>query len=258
MTLDVGGELRTYVLFVPPGIGGGPAPLVVDLHGLSESADKEEERSGMRLKAAEEGFVVVQPEGRSALKYWESSAAGTAVTGDVAFIRGVVDDVGSMFDIDPRRVYATGLSNGGGMANRLACEAADLFAAVAPVAGAHTQYNICEPGRPVPMVIFHGDADQVVPYTGVGELFPPIDAYAAGWAERNGCDPEPAESGVAADVTVRTWTECDAGADVLLYVIEGGGHGWPDSGKPTAETNSTQSISATDVIWDFFTAHPLS
>ena len=85
ITLAVDEEARSYTLFVPAGLEGKPASLIVDLHGLSESADKEEARSGMRRKAMEEGFVVVQPEGRSALKYWESSAAAAAVTGDVAF-----------------------------------------------------------------------------------------------------------------------------------------------------------------------------
>jgi polyhydroxybutyrate depolymerase len=257
ITLDVDGETRRYTLLVPQDLGATPAALVIDLHGLSESADEEDERSGMRRKATEEGFVVAQPEGRSALKYWESSAAAAAITGDVAFLRAVVDDVSSMVPIDPNRVYATGLSNGGGMANRLACEAADVFAAVAPVAGAHTQDEDCDPVRPMPMLIFHGDADRVVPYTGVGELFPPIDEYASRWAIRNRCDPVPEESRIAVDVVERRWIGCEARADVVLYIVEGGGHGWPGTTRPEGALVTTASISATDLMWEFFEAHPL-
>ena len=144
------------------------------------------------------------------------------------------------------------------MANRLACEAADMFAAVAPVAGAYTQHEECDPVRPVPMMIFHGDADPVVPYNGAGELFPPVEDFAAGWAVRNGCDTEPDDSVVAPDVTERRWAECDAGADVVLYIIDDGGHGWPGTARPGAEAVTTDSISATDLIWEFFEAHPLS
>lgn len=256
ITLEVDGESRRYTLFVPASVAD-PAPLVIDLHGLSESADEQEARSSMRVKAAAEGFVVAQPRGRSAIPYWESSAEGTAVTGDVAFLRAVVDDVALQVSIDRARVYATGLSNGGGMANRLACEAADVFAAVAPVAGAYTQHEVCAPVRPVPMMIFHGDADPVVPYAGVGELFPPIDDYAAAWGARNECSAQE-ERQVTDDVIERTWSGCAGNAPVTLYIVEGGGHGWPGSTRPEAALVTTGSISATDLIWGFFAAHPMT
>lgn len=252
--LVVDGEARRYHLYVPDSVDS-PAALVVDFHGLAGTAAEQDELSGMRAKADAEGFVVAQPEGRGALQYWETSAEGVAVTGDVAFARAVVADVAGRVDIDLDRVFATGMSNGGGMANRLACEAADVFAAVAPVAGAYTTDDLCTPSRPVPVLVIHGDSDLTVPIRGLGSLLPSITDFAAGWADRNGCAPGATSRSVAADVSLLEWSGC--AADVVLYVVAGGGHGWPGTTKPLARAVTTTSISATDLMWDFFVANPM-
>jgi polyhydroxybutyrate depolymerase len=144
------------------------------------------------------------------------------------------------------------MSNGGGMANRMACEMSDVIAAIGTVSGAYPVWNNYRPTRPVPVVAFHGTADRVVPYEGLGHVLPPIRAWAAGWAARNGCDPVPTFTYRQGKVTGETWGNCPDKARVTLYTIEGGGHDWPGSeGYPAA------AIGATDVIWDFFAEYPM-
>ncbi len=155
--------------------------------------------------------------------------------------------------IDPARIYATGISNGGGMANRLACDMADIVAAIAPVSGAYLSWQDCSPSRPVPVVAFHGTADQIVPYDGLGRTMPPIRGWAAAWAGRNDCSTTPTVTLQNGEVMGETWGDCSA--EVVLYTIEGRGHSWPGSGLVPGLDVATRDIVATDVIWEFFAAH---
>ncbi len=210
----------------------------------------------MSAKGIAEGFVVAQPLGFGVVPLWFTAAGTPESEQDVAFARALVDDVASRVTIDPDRVYATGFSNGGGMANRLACDAADVFAAIGAVAGAYVDFAECAPSRPVPIIAFHGTLDLVVPYEGF-LLVPDVRVWAEAWSARNGCTSEPDIGRIAADVTLHRWSDCREGADVLLYTIEGGGHGWPGTSSPTRRENSTDSVDATELIWDFFEVHPL-
>ena len=248
VTLDVQGGTRSYELFIPGGFPDVPAALVLDLHGALGTPEMQDRLSGMKAKAAEEGFIVAQPVG--VLRSWD------IITGDgddVAFLRAVVADVAARTAIDSDRVFATGMSNGGGMAERLGCVSGDLFAAIAPVAGWYVAAVECT-GQGPPVMAFHGTADFVVPYNGDGPLFVPVEEWAAEWAERNGCIDAPEESRLAADVVERTWPGCDR--DVSLVIVEGGGHGWPGTSDETFGLASSDSIDATDLIWSFFEAHP--
>ncbi len=253
------GRVRTYVLSVPATVDPGvPAPLVVDLHGLSATPDSQEELSAMAVKAAAEGFVVAQPAGLGLLPSW--SAGDNSVSAeDVAFLEAVVADVATRTAIDADRVFASGFSNGGGMANRLACNAAETFAAIASVSGSYIEYLECDPVRAVPVIAFHGTADFVVNYDGFAFL-PDVNEWAELWALRNGCGRDPADSRVTEDVTKREFLGCSDGGDVVLYTIEGGAHGWPGTTSSVRLLNSTQSIDATDLVWAFFDEHarPLS
>ena len=124
------------------------------------------------------------------------------------------------------------------------------------MAGAHTAVS-CDPVRPVPIVAFHGTADRIVPYAGFRPLgLPAVEDWTAEWAERNGCGPAPAPERIAADVERTAWTGCDAA--VVLYTVEGGRHGWPGSERALAVLDSTDSIDASEIIWEFFEAHPRS
>ena len=140
------------------------------------------------------------------------------------------------------------------MANRLGCELSEAVTAIAPVSGGYSPAQECRPARSVPVVAFHGTADPLLPYEGQGRLLLPIREWAAGWSARNGCEATPAVTFQHGQVTGETWNGCRDGADVVLYTVAGGGHSWPRSDMPAQIT--TQDINATDVMWEFFTAHP--
>jgi polyhydroxybutyrate depolymerase len=249
-----GGRLRRFRLHVPESLQA-PAPLVLVFHGFTRTPEDVEELSGMTPIAEREGFVVAYPAALGFLPAWEVDEA-TRGGADVQFVRDLVAAVSAAIDVDPDRVFATGMSNGGGMAGRLGCDAPDLVAAVAPVAAAHT-VDGCDPDRPVPVVAFHGTADLIVPYRGFDVLgVPPIERWAAEWAERNGCEQDPLVERITSDVERRTWVDCDA--DVVLHTVYGGGHGWPGSERAARQGDSATSIDASDLIWEFFVRHPRS
>lgn len=268
--IDVGGRARRYLLHIPPGYDAAdaPVPLVVSLHGLISSARQQAAISGLSDKADTAGFIVVYPQGLGVPTRWDTRPdTADEPNRDVAFIRALVAQLQADLNIDPARVYVTGLSNGGGMTNRLGCDAADVFAAIAPVAGAYTFWEDCEPARPVPVIAFHGTDDPIVPYEGAaarefipGLSLPPVPEWAAGWAVRNDCGPASTvtvESFETGDVVIEAWGGCAAGAEVTLYTVGGVGHVWPGGPDLPLVGNGTGPVNASDVIWAFFEAHPM-
>jgi len=247
----VAGQTRSYVLYVPDDVSG-PTPLLLGFHGFTSNPQNFVERTGFADLAASEGFLLALPVGTFGA--WDALRG----SGDVDFARAVVADVALHATVDLSRVYAIGFSNGGAMAARLGCDAADLVASVGVVSGANYGASQCDPGRAVAVVAFHGTDDLIVPFGGLGSILPGAVEWAAGWAENNGCDPEPASARAADDVEVRTWFECDENVAVKLNVIEGGGHGWPHPDPPDQILNSTTSISATDLIWEFVSGYSLA
>ena len=248
--LESSGQPRQFRLHIPPGyLAGHPAPLVINLHGLGGSGVQQDLLSGMSAKADEAGFIAAHPEGRGVPQSWYVGPAVGGLSEDVLFIRNLIDCLKNQLSIDADRIYATGFSNGGGIANRLGCDLADMIAAIGPVSGAYLFHDTCQPLRPVPVVAFHGTADEIVPYSGEGAL-PPIPHWAADWAVRNGCGLTSTITYSRGDVTGETWGNCSDDAVITLYTIAGGKHRWP--GSPLA----TPFIDATDTIWEFFTAHP--
>lgn len=244
---------RWFKLHVPPGYQPGePMALVFNLHGLGSDLDQQELLSEMSAKADEAGFIVVYPQAGASV--WNVQAGDVGAI-DVNFFREMIDYLRGKLSIDPRRIYATGFSNGGGMAHRLACDLSDLIAAIAPVAGAHMPNQPCQPERPVPVLAIHGTADLFAPYADdqVGHNIP---RWAVGWAARNQCGPEP-ESSQRGRMTVDTWVNCQAGATVRLYSVEGMGHAWPGTSQEGLSGQGAQDIVANDLIWEFFEAHPM-
>ena len=255
-TLLSGGVVRQYRLHVPPTYEADvPIPLVINFHGLGSNSQQEEALSGMSRKADQAGFIVVYPDGLDAR--W-SDGPGPDGQADLQFVRDLIAALESKYKIDPQRIYATGISNGGGMTNRLGCAMADTIAAIAPDSGAYNFWQDCQPTRPVPVLAFHGLDDRLVPYHGGVSLAmePPIPEWAAAWAERDGCGTSPAQSSLPGGVTVQTWLGCQGNAEVTLYTLEHHGHSWPGSTvMPKAITS--QAVNATDLMWDFFQVHPL-
>ncbi len=248
-TLLSGGQTRQYRIFVPPSYQPGKAvPLVLGFHGNGGTASQFESYSGFSALAAREGFLVVYPQGLGEPPAWDTWAGSQ----DVHFVRDLIASVETRCAVDPARIYAVGHSRGGGMANRLACDLADRIAAVGSVSGAYQYGEDCKPSRPVPIVAFHGTGDLIVPYNGIGNgmreayfiIATPIPQWAADWAARNGCDPQPAEIFRQGAVTGQGWGNCRGAADVVLYTVSGGGHGWPGE------------VDAAQMIWTFFAGHP--
>ncbi len=222
--LTSGGITRHYLLHLPAGYrAGDPLPLVLNFHGYNSNSAQEENLTAMSAKAGREGFIVVYPDGLNSTWYTGPGADGQQ---DMQFVRDLISYLESQYSIDPKRIYATGISNGGGMANRLGCDMADLIAAIAPDSGTYNFWQDCNPSRPLPVLAFHGLDDNVVPYAGGTPSFmePPIEEWAAAWAGRDGCASAPVITAPVAGVTLRTWSDCGGSAEVILYTLEGHGH----------------------------------
>jgi len=250
------GISRHYILHVPTSYQPGtPAPLVLNFHGYGSNPHQVEVVTGMSTKADEATFLVVYPEGID--KGWR---AGISPEGerDIQFVRDLIAAIQSQYSVDSKRIYATGISNGGGMANRLGCNLADVIAAIAPVSGAYDSWSQCKPSRPVSVLAFHGLADNIIPYNGthMRSMLPPIYTWAGSWAEWNGCNKMPSETTPITDVTVDTWPGCGDNAEVVLYTIANHGHSWPGS-KVMPRNITSQAVDATDLMWEFFQKHPM-
>ena len=271
--LVVDGRERSYRLHIPPGLDpSASSPLVVALHGGGGNGANLQAKVGLDAIADREGFLVAYPDGSGRLDdyllTWNAgNCCGYALdeqVDDTAFLRAMVADISQTHSIDPRRIYATGMSNGGMMSYRLACEAADLFAAVAPVAGA-LNLESCEPSEPVSVLAIHGTADQHVLFEGgapvvKADAHPRIDRsvhYALTyWAARDGCALEPIR-GQAGAVTREVYPRCEPGLAVELIAVEGGGHAWPGALKFSPQGDEpSHALNASEAIWDFFEAHP--
>ena len=270
---------RCYLLHIPPGHDAErPAPVVFSLHGFASNARPQEELTGWSDLADREGFLVVYPEGTSFPLRWNASSIFNAAdVDDVQFIRDVVADLSRIVAVDLDRIYVNGMSNGGFMSHRLACEAADLVAAIGMVSASATDPpGGCTPSRPVPVIAFNGTDDPLVSYEGrsaEGSLpdwlirllnlsrhhavLPAVDVWTVDWAERDECSMAPEFIPASGDAGGISYTGCLGDAEVILYTIDGGGHTWP-GGKPLPLVGKTSTdLDATATMWAFFAAHPM-
>jgi polyhydroxybutyrate depolymerase len=256
--LRAGGTDRTYIVSVPADLPKN-APLVVVLHGGFGSAIQAQKAYGWDALAAEEGFVVAYPDGLG--KAWNAGAgccgrSGERDVDDVAFIESVVREISAERSIDASRVFVTGMSNGGMMAYRLACDT-DTFAAIAPVSG--TLLGACVAPSPTSVLHIHGTADESVhldgsPGTGAENIDGmAIDELQKLWLEADEC---PAPS-VTVEPPVTTSTATCGDDTVTLITVDGAGHQWPGSEQSKAQARlgtdePSDALDATTVIWEFF------
>jgi polyhydroxybutyrate depolymerase len=268
--LTSSGESREYLLYVPKSYDPArPTSLVISMHGAGMWPAAQRDVSQWNAVADQYGFLVVYPSGARRLgpRVWrtENDPEGRA---DVRFLADLIDRLTAGYNIDPRRIYADGLSNGGGMAFVLSCTLSDRIAAVGLVASAQLlPWSGCTDPRPVPMIAFHGTDDRFAPYLGgtswvapaASVAFPAIPTFAASWARRNRCHAAPVESMVAPDVTRREYTGCSNDATVSLYTIHEGGHTWPGGDALPAwfAGRTSAGVNASREEWAFFQAHPL-
>lgn len=262
------GEAREYLLYVPRSYDPArPAPLIISLHGGALWGAGQMAISQWNEVADREGLIVVYPSGvaGNGPRHWRVGD-GDEVNGDVKFISDLIDKLAETYNVDPARIYANGLSNGGGMSFVLSCTLSDRIASVGLVGAAHfLPVSWCTGPRQVPVISFHGTADRFAGYYGGTSwvapkfVFPNISKFTADWARKNQCRPDPVESVVADDVTRLEYTECADDADVVLYTVRNGHHTWPGGGPMPewfAGPTST-SVDATNVMWEFFKEHPL-
>jgi len=275
-SIQSSGQKREYLLYVPRSYDPAkPTPLVISMHGAAGWPAQQQNTSRWNRLADEHGFIVVYPSGSDSPKIWHIFG-GAALTRDVRFISDLIDALAATYNIDSTRIYANGLSAGGGMAFVLACQLSNRIAAVGLVAAAEQlPFSWCTANRPVPLIEFHGTADPFVPYGGGlsqstfaptrfdkdAKPFPSVLAWTSDWARRNRCAADPVKSVIAADVSRLQYLNCAADASVVLYTVAGGGHTWP-GGKPFPRwmmTGPTSSgVDATGRMWEFFSEHPLA
>lgn len=233
VTVQVGTASRSYFLHVPQAYTGTTAvPLILDFHLLNSTGRAERLMSPYPAEVDPDGVIMAFPNGLPgpAGAAWDIGPCCVANADDVAFSRAVVEDVGKSACIDPRRVYAVGMSMGGGMAHYLGCEAADVFAGVAPSAFDLLEENVpdCKPAFPITVISFRGTADTVVPYAGgYSATIPgmPVNFLGAKgtfqkWAELDGCQGTPSAEDVATGCS--TYANCKDGVEVVLCTKQGG------------------------------------
>jgi polyhydroxybutyrate depolymerase len=262
------GVERAYLLYVPESYDPAvPTPLVISIHGYAEWPAHQMQISHWNDLADQYGFIVVYPSGTHFPLRWRISSGLFSDNDpmlDVAFISKLIDKLEEEYRVDSSRIYANGLSNGGGMSFVLSCALSERIAAIGSVSGAYLfPWDECRPSRKVPAIVFHGTADPIVPYAGGPSRsfdinFPPVPKWIDTLAERNGCTGAPEQLTASGEVSGIHFTSCEA--DVVFYTIAGGGHAWP-GGDPLPESiagYTSQDIDATRTMWEFFQSHPLA
>lgn len=260
-TIVSSGERREYLLHVPPTLDRAkPAALVLSLHGAGGWPALQRDISRWNDLADREGFIVVYPSGRDTAgpRIWNMSGER-----DARYIADLVDKLRGEYNIDPKRIYANGLSNGGGMSFVLSCRMPDRFAAIGMVGAALLLPSTwCKSPEPVPMIAIHGLHDPMAPYHGgsswISSHFEPVLPFAAGWARRNRCAPYAHDIEIRDGVTRREYERCANGATVVLYTLRDGGHTWPGGAElPEWFAGKTiKDFDATLEMWRFFQQHP--
>ncbi len=244
----VHGTDRVYRAYLPAGLRE-PAPLVLVYHGYGGDAAQIEQATGWTAQAAAAGAVVVFPQGigRSFNAGGCCGQAAGSIIDDLTAAHSIIDDISAQVAIDPNRIYATGFSNGGHLADRLGCES-DRFAAVAPVAA--SRLVACGSPAPTSLLAINGLADRTVPAAGQrrpdGSVLPPAEQIAAEWRAGLNCGPVH-DSGESNGVR-RQEAQCPHGRAVGLITVAQLGHTWP---------RAADGLDATAVIWDFFAARRL-
>jgi polyhydroxybutyrate depolymerase len=268
-TIDVNGVTRTYLLYVPPGQSGKRLPAFILMHGSGSTDVQQERYSDFDAFAEEHGLLVMYPQGID--KHWNDGRVigHESMADDIGFMKAMLAEVTAQGLIDPKRVYAAGISNGGFMAQHMACVMPDALAGIAVVAATQPVDAACPSARPMPVIFFHGTADKFVPFNG-GPIAPQFgnrgtalsNAQAVAiWQKRNGCGAATRTQIPAKDasdpmpVTVETYS-CPAGRGLENVIVQDGGHTWPGAHQGWLVTRIlgpvTDNINANDTMWSFF------
>jgi polyhydroxybutyrate depolymerase len=275
-TLTVDARERSYLVHVPPKYNHEQlTPVVLIFHGAGTNADITVPFTGLNKKSDEAGFIAVYANGTGTAPFltwnaggWQGKNADKRAD-DVKYVVTLLEDLATVIHVDAKRVYATGISNGGMMCYRLAAELSDRIAAIAPIAGTMA-IEEAKPKRPVSVMHFHGKADTIVPFAGPNTgtprflTFKSVEESITVWRKIDGCPEEPKITDfpdMTNDGTTarqKSYGPGQDGAEVVLIEIEGGGHTWPGQKSPIRLIGkSTLDISANDLMWEFFERHPM-
>lgn len=274
LKLEHDGISRMSELYIPASYDNDiPTPLLIALHGRSSNSQRMADLTSFNIRAEAHGFMVAYPQGAQNQWNYLHGIAGRSQPNDSEFLLKIIEVVSRQYNIDSNRIYVTGISNGGFMAQRLACYAPHKFAAFASVAaGGYASMPVdCDKNTPVNMLYMHGTADQKVPWEGLGIIdgngnrqlvTMSISSSIKFWASRNQCGPKVARKDIPAkgnspgtQVNVFSSNECSGNAEVILYAIIGGGHNWPgvaDFIPASIAGRVNLDVHASDVIWLFF------
>lgn len=267
-TMQYSGEVRNWLIYRPPGLGGKPAPLLFVLHGSAGSGEDMVRitEHGFEKLANRDKWIVVYPDALE--RRWNDQGGSVD---DVGFLLALIDKLAANQEIDRTKVFMAGISNGGMMAERMLCEQAEKIAAIAVVAGSMQEASAvsCKPVRPRSVLLVHGTEDPIVPWKGgavagfeeFGKVLPVTDIFRF-WAERNQCSGNvqagPLENRDPRDgTTIRRelFSTCKDQTRVELVTVEGGGHTWPGGYQYLPERfigKTSREIDANTLIWEFF------
>jgi polyhydroxybutyrate depolymerase len=278
-SVAVNGVTRSYRVYVAPGVRSAPAALVLAFHGGGGDGRSAESLTRLNAIARREGFVVAYPDGLN--HQWNDGRANAPSQSairdnvdDIAFVRAMLADIATVTPIDPKRVFATGISNGAIFSHYLAARLADRIAAIAPVAGgiAEPFNKAFAPSSPVSVFAMNGTKDPLVPFeggnvarSGRGKVVSAEESVRL-WAERDGTSRVP-ETGAIANsdpndgcrVHFEKWHGGKNGTEVWLYIEEGAGHTWPGGPQYAARAligGVCRDIDASESMWEFFRTHP--
>jgi polyhydroxybutyrate depolymerase len=248
ITVPSAGENRNVHMHVPKNLPGGRPALVVAFHGAGANGSFMESYSGLSSVADKNGFIVAYPSAWGSHPFWSLNDEAPNGTQDRTFVSDLLDLIEDQYCVDTHRIYATGVSNGGGFAARIGCEFADRFTAIAPVAGGYKAIPNCDADRPLSVLEIHGTADRAVPYHGE----PPdyrgsVRRYLNQWVRLNRCGPNSSVTHIAKNppTVQRVWSGCANGTLVAHIERYGRGHEWPGAfGEP--------GMSAARAVWAFF------
>lgn len=262
---------RTYFLHLPEAYTESENfPLVIAMHGGFGSAFNLQNQSMLSDKADDESFIVVYPEGvlggvneiRTWNAGWCCGHASFNDIDDIGFINTLLDTLIQYYSVDTNRIYATGMSNGGFLSYRLACELSDRIAAIAPVAASMSMTS-CEPTRPVPVLDFHSYLDTNVPLiggfgTGASSLYSaPLDSVLNAWSQLNSCEISNDTLVDNDQITQIQWSNCECDILVQQVITKDGGHSWPGGNATPLGDPVSEFVNANDLIWDFFQQYSL-